>query len=469
MHDVRRLGIMARTFIVISINSETLPAPVYPLALPRLADAVERAGHTALQYDILMRGRGSLPQYLKRARPDLVGVSIRNIDNADSDETCSYVDAYREIINEIRACMSAPIVLGGSGFSLFPERLMSMFDADYGVIGPGEDAVCAILDGLEGGKDLSQIPNLLAAQSNGDSNSDPINASDEIPKRFVATARHDPDIVDYYWSSGGMIGVQTKRGCPKKCSYCTYPLIDGRVLQWREPGEVVDEIEKMITDSGIRYFFFTDSIFNLRPDHETELAEEICRRSLSLSWGAFFAPCNMDEKYLETLKQSGLKHVEFGTDSLCDAMLNSYEKDFSVADVVGTASLCARMGLFSAHYLIFGGPGETPGTIRETMANARRLERCVFFPFAGVRVYPGTMLHSTALAEGRIHKDDDCIAPTFYWAPGIDGPSTWRLVDDGRDGAQKWMIPPKYEALAPLMQRMRQRGKKGPLWEYMIR
>ena len=105
---------MGRTVLLISGNSETVPEPVYPLALPRLAGAVERAGHAALQYDVLVHGRGTLARVLQEADPDLVGISVRNIDNADSDDSHSYVGEYRRLVDEIRTHVSCPIVLGGS-------------------------------------------------------------------------------------------------------------------------------------------------------------------------------------------------------------------------------------------------------------------------------------------------------------------------------------------------------------------
>lgn len=448
-----------KSVLLISANTELTPAPVYPLALPRLASALRRAGHTVRQFDVLVHGLDSLPGALKQLPPHLIAVSLRNIDNTDAYKPRLYVDDYRQLIKLIRASSSAPVVIGGSAFSLFPGRLMNALGADFGIVGPGEETLCRLLDAVDSSK-LDKIPNLFT--------------TDSAPASFASSSpamtdlHHAPDILDYYWRNGGMIGLQTKRGCPNNCSYCTYPLIDGSVVQWAEPGRVVDEIEKLLVDKGVDYFFIVDSLFNVSAEQEQLFAEEISRRSLKISWGAFFSPSAMDRRYIGILKQSGLKHVEFGTDSLCDAMLDSFRKNFSVADVLRTSELCTEMGLFVAHYLIFGGPGETADTISRTLQNTGRLDKCFFFPFPGVRIYPRTAICDTAVAQGVISSDDDCLEPKFYFAKPFTHSTIWQYIENHLDDSRRWFLPGKTDMINRSLGRLRAKGKKGPLWEYML-
>jgi radical SAM superfamily enzyme YgiQ (UPF0313 family) len=353
------------------------------------------------------------------------------------------------------------VVIGGSGFSLFPRELMCLLDADFGVIGPGEAALCDLVHAICNGRGLGHIPNLLSKEGI------PLRGGSALSLR--AAALHDPAIVRYYWANGGMIGFQTKRGCPRICSYCTYPLIDSGEVSAAEPAELVDAIEQMLTDHGVHYLFMVDSVFNLLPEHEVLFAEELCRRSLGVSWSAFFRPCHMDRNYLVLLKRSGLTHIEFGTDSLCNQMLHGYRKGFTVDDVHAVSRLSAEIGLLQAHYLLLGGPGETPQTIQETVNNAAKLTRAVLLPFAGLRIYPRTSLYLTALEEGMIAPGMDCLTPRFYIAPGLDASSIWAAVARQSNGSNRWILPGGYRWLMAVMSRMRQRGMKGPLWEYAIR
>ncbi len=85
-------------------------------------------------------------------------------------------------------------------------------------------------------------------------------------------------------------------------------------------------------------------------------------------------------------------HIEFGTDSLSDTTLKNYGKPFTVADILEASKICNRLKIHCAHFLILGGYGETEDTLNETFENSKKIERTVFFPFVGMRIYPGTKL-----------------------------------------------------------------------------
>lgn len=437
--------------VLISANQETIPVAVYPVGIARLAWALEQEGHDVIQLDMLVDGEEKVLSYLQHNHVDMVGLSLRNIDNTNSEQTRSYVSYYIRLVNSIKSVTNAPVILGGSGFSLFAEQIVDNSKADYGIIGPGEDAVCQLMD-----------------QSRDSTASDRIITVDTSKPQVAWRGSHDARIVNYYWHKGGMIGIQTKRGCPKKCNYCTYPLIDGRCVQNAPIQQIVDEMEKLYRDHNIDYFFMVDSIFNITPQHEIAVAEELIRRKLKIRWGAFFSPVRIHSDYLKTLKCSGLEHMEFGTDSLCDYMLKIYQKDFTVDEIINVSRLCEKHNVFYAHYLIFGGPGETTDTLRQSLENSGHIKRTVFFPFVGVRIYPGTDLYEIARKEGLVENVVDCLEPVFYLSDKITPENIWQLVARQIDNARQWFFPHRYELVKPFMQKMRQKGVKGPLWEYLV-
>lgn len=456
---------LSNTILLISANRNESPSPVYPLAIARLSAAVERSGHSVRQFDVQVHGLDTLPDILRDVQPGLIGISIRNIDSTNSASPDPCIEGYEEIVRAIRSGTSAPIVLGGSGFSLFPEILMQKLEADYGVVGPGEDALCSLLAALPDDKSsLSDIPGVIV----GHGESASANICPDYGKPLQVQTCHDPHLLEYYWKNSGMIGLQTKRGCPRNCVYCTYPLIDGTRIHPAEAGQVVDELEKLSRDHGVRYVFFTDSVFNLCPANEIALAEEICRRGVSMSWGAYFCPSGLTRQYLATLRRSGLTHLEFGSDSLCDKVLDAYGKGFDVEEVITVSALCVELKLNYCHFVIFGGPGETMNTISQTLVNSRRMKHSLFFPAIGMRVYRNTRLHRIHNAEHPT-PDEEYLNPIFYLADGLECDTITGIIEKEKLGVNYWVTLSDYRRLSRAMTRMRQKGRSGPLWEFLVK
>lgn len=442
--------------LLISANTETVPTPVYPTALAYLSGAAREAGWEPLQYDLAIDGLQGLCRSIQDAGPSLVALSIRNIDNTDSASRKAYGGDYAALARAIRAATDAPLIIGGAGVSIFPEKMLELTGADYAVVGAGEGPFRDILERVAGtAEPLAQLPSVIA----------PTHSS---PAAAFLPPLHDERLVKHYWKTAGVIGIQTKRGCPRHCSYCTYPLIEGREVAFRDPGAVVDELEQLVGDHGVNYFFFVDSVFNLDADHETEVAHEILRRGLDISWGALFSPMGLTADYLEIMKRSGLTHVELGADSFCDAMLESYRKGFSAGEAVDAALACLRLGIHCAVYLIFGGRGETPSTITATAERASQLEQAVFFPFAGLRVYPGTDIHEHACRSGLIEPGEDCFEPRFFFEKGLDAAVIWGTLENTLGNQGNWVLPQNYSKYRPAISLLRQLGHKGPLWEHVV-
>ena len=183
----------------------------------------------------------------------------------------------------------------------------------------------------------------------------------------------------------------------------------------------------------------------------------------SIKWGGYFNFTCLDEKLLQLLKRAGLTHIEFGTESLSDATLHAYGKPFTFAHIQEAARLCSHLDIDFANFLILGGYGETPDSIAETFENSKKLGRTVFFPFIGMRIYPGTKLHSLAIAESKIRPQDPLLEPTYYLADGIDMND---LKERARQTGKTWIFPD--EDMSAVMAKMRSRNKKGPLWEYLL-
>ncbi len=445
--------------LLLSANNVRIPYYIYPLGLDYVAGALE-ARHTVKIADLnTMKKIKPLPDLLREYSPDVIGISLRNIDNSDSQESKSFIQRYRELIDAIRGQSQALIVLGGSGFTMFPKRLMETLKADYGIIGEGE-RMAGLLDALESGADPVGLPGVITGSS-----------PERFPPPMVGHGSRKFDatsIAQFYISRGGMLNLQTKRGCTYNCIYCTYPHIEGRSLRPVPPDEVAQYAIEL-QDAGAKYFFITDSVFNTSYEHSAAVAEAFRRRRLSIRWGGFFAPTRPPAGYYRDLRDAGLTHVEFGTESLSPPMLRAYRKPFSVEDVFAAHESALGAGLHVAHYFLLGGPGESEETLRETLRNADRLEKTVIFFFCGIRIYPHTEIHETALREGQISESDDLLEPVFYRSAAISGDEILRIVREHARGRENWLTGSADKSIARLMSRLHRQGHAGPLWEMLIR
>ncbi|WP_373499772.1 lipid biosynthesis B12-binding/radical SAM protein [Desulfococcus sp.] len=450
--------------LLVSANGLAAPYPVYPLGLDYVAAAVG-PGHEVKVADVhLLPEPAALTESIRAFGPDLVGLSLRNIDNTDLSAPEGFVGRYQALASVIREATAAPLVLGGSGFTLFPREMMSAMGADYGIVGEGE-RFGLLVSALARGEKTPAFPGLIAAEvrpESGDAVSGPWKGG--FGRRFDRNAPH----VAFYLAKGGMLNLQTRRGCPFQCIYCTYPHIEGRRSRFTAP-EAAARTAMDLQEAGARYLFITDSAFNADYAHSAAVGRAFERLGLSIPWGAFFAPTRPPADYYLRLADAGLRHVEFGTESLSDPVLFAYGKPFRTADVLESHQAARAAGVHAAHYFLLGGPGETRETLTRTLSNIDKLEKTVLFFFCGMRIYPHTRLYDMAIGEGQISEGTPLLEPVFYRSRDMDEREIVEKVEERRAGRSNWLIGAGGSEVASTLDRMYARGYSGPLWEYLIR
>jgi len=249
--------------------------------------------------------------------------------------------------------------------------------------------------------------------------------------------------------------------------YCTYPGIEGRRLRLFDPQAVAQEWVQLI-EAGAKFLFVADAVFNAHVSHNLRVAEQLTGAGCRVPWCAFFAPLRPREGYYVQLAKAGLTHVEFGTESLSARMLQTYRKPFTCEHVKQAHQAARAAGLHVAHYFMLGGPGESRETVLETLDGCEQLHSAALFFFCGVRIYPGTSLHESALAEGQVKADQDLLEPTFYRPSAIRTDEISALVAQRANGRLHWVVGSGDDAMSRMTARMRRRGRIGPLWERII-
>jgi radical SAM superfamily enzyme YgiQ (UPF0313 family) len=446
--------------LLVSANTLAQPYPVYPLGLDYVAGAIADRHEVRLVDMNAPGGEAALFEAIDGFAPEVIGVSIRNVDNSDASHPRGFFAEYRELVAAIRRRSRALLVLGGSGFTIFPAEMMAALGADYGIIGEGE-RLAGLLEALAGGKAVAAAPGILTADSPA-----------LVPAPWGGPTRrsfdpHRPHVA-YYLEKGGMLNLQSKRGCRFHCIYCTYPHIEGRDQRLFDPPEVA-RTARGLQEAGARFLFVTDSAFNSSLDHSLAVAEAFRQSGVSIPWGAFFAPLEPPAGYFRSLAAAGLTHVEFGTESLSDPVLAAYRKPFRAEHVFAAHAAAVGAGLHVAHYFLLGGPGETPATVRETLGRIERLDRCALFFFCGMRIYPRTELCELARKDGPAGDSLALLEPTFFRPPGIEERQILERIRERAGGRPNWIIGDGGEKTAAVIARLHRRGHAGPLWEHLVR
>ena len=148
--------------LLISTNRKQKPMPVMPLGACMVAEAAEAAGHRVHFLDLMhcRTPRAALRQALAQQQPEVVGVSIRNIDNNDMQRPEFYPAELAPLLQVIREWRQVPIVLGGAAVSVMPEELLRLTKATCAVTGDGEAAFPALLAKAVNPRDFAEIPGL---------------------------------------------------------------------------------------------------------------------------------------------------------------------------------------------------------------------------------------------------------------------------------------------------------------------
>ncbi len=447
---------MTRVLIVVA-NREQFPEPAFPCGALYVAGAVEAAGGRARVFDagLYRRPLTALRAELRDWRPDVVGLSLRNADNAAWPHTNTYTAWYAQVAAAAReAAPQARLVLGGPAYSIFPREMRRALLVPDGVVADGEVAMRLLVDGC--------LPEGIV----------------ERPLEDLASVRLPADFGPVFPGAERYrtAGVQSARGCPHGCVYCTYPRLEGLHLRRRPPEAVVDEMERFRRELDTVEQFIVDSSFNADEGHMAAVCEELRRRRsrpgaplADVSFSCYLQPRLRDPDAFRLLRAAGCTSVDFGIDTAAEGLLPAMGKSFSIADLREATAAAKAAGMDVCHSLLFGGPGESPETVAETVRVMDEVAPTAVVAMVGLRIYPGTKLAEVARDAGVIGERQPLLEPRFYAAGRMAGDPEmmWlpRQVQEAAATRRSWFLPGARDwsaAWGPML--LRRFGKAGPLW-----
>jgi anaerobic magnesium-protoporphyrin IX monomethyl ester cyclase len=379
--------------------------PLFPLGLASLAAHLNGHELKAVDLNVTPSPTAALERAVTEARPEAVLLSLRNVDTTWYGDPFLYFPRFQEQVRQIRALApQARIILGGSGEG---EAVLPDLLASWGQPEQFPSVLCCREGRIVGGSQTA-IASL----------------------KDYLLPRYDLFPLSAYLDNPLGVGVETKRGCPLTCSYCTYPHLNGRQVRLIDPASVMAALTELEQQHQVRRVVFTDAIFNVPRDHAENLLQRIIASGLNLTWEAYFHESHFDAAFLDLCLAAGCRRFWFSPDGFTDAGLAALQKRQSVADVRRVWRLVVQRKTVPANFSFFW---VYPGMRwRDFGALAafylwHRLQRrpAVSITFNKIRIEPGTAVQTQAISEGLISPGDSLLprgpedmGRVFYRLPG---------------------------------------------------
>ena len=386
--------------------------PVFPLGLAFLAGQLR--GHDVRAVDLSLSEGSTAPltDEVRSFQPHVIGISLRNIDDSSWPRTHSYVPPFTAAVESLSS-WEGTLLAGGTGFSIYPGRILDMHPRiDIGIQGEAENVLPVLLSHLEGGE-------RPGGWDGG---------------RLLASGRADLEKLsppDYSmfglspYAHGYGIGVQSRRGCPFGCKYCTYGFLGGEGFRERPVAHVVDDVRRL-SEAGAGTFQFVDSVFNAPTSYTETLLRELRMADTGMRWAAW-PDTDVSVDMLRAMVDAGAEKVDFSPDAISSRGLRMLGKKGDPRRLYPLVREARGLGLRTGVNFFNGNPGEGFfSLIRKLafMAGARlRLGAADTFVNIGtIRVYAHSRLSVQMIEEGRVPPDCDFWDPVFYLHRG---PCDW--------------------------------------------
>ena len=344
-----------------------------PLGLGSLASYLRREGHrvSLLDLNLTHMPQDQFEKHLLELNPDLVGISAMSTGTV----------AVRELISLINSRVNTPVVVGGAEASALPEHTLRFTGADFVAVGEGEVTLAELVSTLDGAGGVQDVLSLGYLDGDEfklnrrrelieDLDSLPFPAWDMIPPRnyriapVISAAKRFP-----------IAPILTTRGCPFSCTFCAGHVIWGKTYRRRDPSLVVDEIEMLLNDYGVREIFISDDNFNLKTSHAVMFCKEILRRKLDFTWSCpnGLRVDLLSRELLELMKKAGCHLIGLGIESGNQEILDRAKKNLDLSVVREACGEIDNAGITAVGFFVFGLPGETVETLEQTITLAKSL------------------------------------------------------------------------------------------------
>jgi len=388
-----------------------LGAVLPPLGIAYIAAVLEKERHTVKIIDgpaeatVLGYGFEELENDIREFNPELVGLSANT----------SQVDHAKRVMDIVRKFNpKCRIILGGTLISADPRMLLKLKDVDYGVYGEADLTFSVIVKKIEKGEKLEGTEGLMWRENGQVKFLKPktITDLDQVPmpaRHLLKMGIYRPSPANFRRTPATTI--MTSRGCPYQCIFCSRPT-EGTQFRAHSAKRVVDEIEHLTKEYGIKDIQIFDDTFTLIPQRVEDICKGIIERNIDVSWNCMTRVDKITPELLKLMHKAGCYETGFGIESGSDRILKFIKKSLTKDQVRQGVRWAKEAGIDVRGFFMIGFPTETREEILETIEFAKELDVDVA-QFMVATPFPGTEMWDIAKQYGKVN-EEQWASFTFY-------------------------------------------------------
>jgi radical SAM superfamily enzyme YgiQ (UPF0313 family) len=288
-----------------------------------------------------------------------------------------------------------PVVMGGPHVTFLTNEALQ--NCDYVIRGEADDLIVEFARRIETKESMEGLPSLSWHRG------------EEVVHNPSATACVDvaalpePDLALIQgYKDDGVVPVQTSRGCPFDCKFCSVTKMFGREYRFQSTEKVMTQLRRLRN----RYVFFYDDNFTANRKRAKDLCRAMIAEDLRLKWSAQVR-CDAadDPELMDLMARAGCYYVYIGMESVSPAALKCYNKRQSVEQIEAAIHAFDRHNIRIHGMFIFGADEDTTETVRQTARFARR-HQLASAQFMILTPLPGTPVFDEMERDGRLLTHD---------------------------------------------------------------
>jgi len=360
-----------------------------PLGLAYLASVAREVGWKPKIIDGLAEEptQRQIAEIVKRSSPDVVGLTAT---------TATVLDAY-EVARIVKEISPETLVMIGGPHATFmaEEVLRECPHIDLVVRGEGEITLKEILERIEKGREFYDVAGITYRKRELVKENPPrplISNLDDLPYPAYDLLPMEKYVVEGI----RFAAIMTSRGCPYNCVFCSSSLQFGKKWRAHSVKRVIDELKLLVEKFKVREIEFLDDTFTLNMKRAIEIAKNIVKEKLDISWSASSRVNTFNREVGEAIHRAGAHTVYFGIESGSERTLKFIGKGISKRQAIDAVKAAKDSKLNALGSFVIGFPYETEEEIRETIRFANKVG-VDLAQFTVATPYPGTRLWQIAV------------------------------------------------------------------------